>query len=83
MDWVVATRFGASISRSSTSRAVAWMRSPSRNFWLRGNFSTAGTSHSRKRYIASGAEPVARAVGHAGVDRTGFARGLRPLDPQG
>ena len=31
----------ASINRSSTSSAVACSRSPSRNFWRRGNFSTA------------------------------------------
>ena len=51
----------ASTKRSSTSRAVACSRLPSRNFCRRGNFSTVGTSHSTKRYIDPNAGPVRRA----------------------
>jgi hypothetical protein len=41
---------------------VLWIRSPIRNFWLRGNFSTVGTSHNMNWYIASTAGPVYRAA---------------------
>ena len=43
------------MSRSRTSSAVAWIRSPSRNFWLLGNFSTVGASQRMNPFIASSA----------------------------
>ena len=45
---------------SSTSSAVAWMRSPRRNFCARGNFSTVGMSQSRNWKCASMEGPLRR-----------------------
>ena len=74
----------ASTNRSSTSRAVACSRSPSRNFCRRGNFSTVGTSHSTKRYVDSNAGPVRRAPCPLPADDaiTEAAGGSRPQTPE-
>ena len=50
-------RLAVAVSHSSTSSAVVWMRSPSKNFWVCGNFSTAGTSHIKNWKWASTARP--------------------------
>ena len=62
---------------SSTSSAVRWMRSPRRNFWLRGKRSTAGTQPQQEAVVRFERRPrTARAVldGASGRQCNSFGR---------